>query len=130
MGRVITQTLKIIENENGPILHALKSSEQEFCGFGEAYFSEIKKGCIKGWKKHLSMTLNITVPIGKIKFVIFDDIENKFFEIVIKNNIRDATIILGPAGRSNSKELKSPINTETIPKNIAIMAICSGVVEK
>ena len=50
--------------------------------------------------------------------------------MVNKNNISEATIILGPAGISNSKELKSPNKTELIPKSIAIMAICSGLVEK
>ena len=50
--------------------------------------------------------------------------------MVNKNRISEATIILGPAGISNSKELKSPNKTELMPKSIDIMAICSGLVEK
>lgn len=65
--------LKIIEGENGRVMHALKSSETSFSEFGEAYFSTVKKGFVKGWKCHSRMTLNIIVPVGNIRFVIFDD---------------------------------------------------------
>ena len=46
---------------------------------------------IKAWKKHIKMTLNLVVPIGEIKFVLFDDRENsiskdKFFEVELSNN--------------------------------------------
>jgi dTDP-4-dehydrorhamnose 3,5-epimerase len=65
--------LKIIPNAKGDIFHALKSNEISFSTFGEAYFTTIKKGCIKGWKKHNSMVSNLIVPHGKIKFVFIDD---------------------------------------------------------
>ena len=32
--------LKRIFTPKGDVLHALKSSDSDFCGFGEAYFSE------------------------------------------------------------------------------------------
>ncbi|MDC0188463.1 dTDP-4-dehydrorhamnose 3,5-epimerase family protein, partial [bacterium] len=52
------------------------------------YFSTIDQGKIKGWKKHRLMIMNLVVPHGKIKFVIFDDrseseTRNKFSEIVL-----------------------------------------------
>jgi dTDP-4-dehydrorhamnose 3,5-epimerase len=72
--------LKIIDNENGDILHALKSSEDDFLCFGEAYFSFVNDRKVKGWKKHNRMTLNVIVPIGKIKFVVFDEQRLKFQE--------------------------------------------------
>ncbi len=65
--------LKIIPTEGGDVLHALKSTDPEFQGFGEAYFSQVKQGAVKAWKRHRQMTLNLVVPIGRIKFVIFDD---------------------------------------------------------
>ena len=65
--------LKIIPNEKGDIFHALKSSENSFTSFGEAYFTTIKKGAVKGWKKHNSMVSNLIVPYGRIKFVFIDD---------------------------------------------------------
>jgi dTDP-4-dehydrorhamnose 3,5-epimerase len=65
--------LKIIPNISGNILHAMKVSEESFAGFGEAYFSIAEYGAIKGWKCHTKMLLNIVVPAGEIRFVLFDD---------------------------------------------------------
>jgi dTDP-4-dehydrorhamnose 3,5-epimerase len=70
---ILLTPLKVILNENGDILHALKATEQSYTGFGEAYFSSVKKSCFKGWKRHTSMTLNLIVPIGAIKFFIVDE---------------------------------------------------------
>ena len=42
--------LKKISNPLGDVWHAIKSSDSEYAGFGEAYFSFIEKGKIKGWK--------------------------------------------------------------------------------
>jgi dTDP-4-dehydrorhamnose 3,5-epimerase len=68
--------LRQIEHPKGNIYHALKRSETSYEGFGEVYFSFINKGETKGWKMHKTMTLNLVVPIGAIKFVIFDTREN------------------------------------------------------
>ncbi|MEN7549784.1 dTDP-4-dehydrorhamnose 3,5-epimerase [Rapidithrix thailandica] len=67
--------LKVIPGELGDIYHAFKRSDEGFEGFGEAYFSNVKTGTIKGWKKHSRMILNLVVPVGAIKFVLFDDRE-------------------------------------------------------
>jgi len=74
--------LKIINNVDGDVLHALKKSSIDFKNFGEAYFSEVKYGSIKGWKRHRIMTLNLVVPVGEIKFVAYDDRnrESPFFK--------------------------------------------------
>lgn len=69
----ILTPLHIISGENGDVLHALKSTEGSFTVFGEAYFSSVKTGRVKGWKKHLRSTLNLVVPVGRIKFFLFDD---------------------------------------------------------
>ena len=71
-GLIITP-LKQIFHPQGDVLHAMKKSDAGFAGFGEAYFSTITRGEIKPWKKHLEMTLNLVVPVGKICFVAFDD---------------------------------------------------------
>ena len=65
--------LKIIALESGDVLHAAKISDAGFAGFGEAYFSNIKQDKIKAWKRHREMTLNLVVPVGEIKFVLYDD---------------------------------------------------------
>ena len=65
--------LNIINTEGGDVLHGLKSNEVHFQGFGEAYFSKIDFGSVKAWKRHRRMTMNLIVPVGIIRFVIFDD---------------------------------------------------------
>lgn len=65
--------LRIITGELGDVLHAMKQDETSFCGFGEAYFSTVKKNTVKAWKRHQRMMLNLVVPCGEIKFVLYDD---------------------------------------------------------
>ena len=89
-GIVLTE-LKQFQDENGEVLHAIKKSDREFQGFGEAYFSSVNKNKIKGWKKHKEMVLNIVVPVGEILFVIYDDRTNSdsyntFQEVKLSSN--------------------------------------------
>jgi len=65
--------LKIINGQMGLVLHGIKSSDTGFMGFGEAYFSTVNKEAVKGWKCHTKMWLNIIVPVGSIRFVLYDD---------------------------------------------------------
>ena len=81
MDGVILTPLKQIHHPKGDILHGMKKSDIGFDGFGEAYFSSIKEGEIKGWKKHRKMTLNLIVPVVEIEFVVFDAKKNNFFNL-------------------------------------------------
>ena len=86
--------LKIINTNGGDVFHAMKKDDFGFDGFGEAYFSSVNYKMVKAWKRHSKMTLNIVVPVGEIKFVLFDnrvDALNKDFHEVIlsrKNYLR------------------------------------------
>ena len=73
MNQIIIKPLKKINMEEGDVLHALKSSEVEFHGFKEAYFSTIKKNKIKAWKRHLMMTMNLIIPVGRVQFNFYDN---------------------------------------------------------
>lgn len=64
-------SLKCISTDKGDILRAMKKSDDGYNDFGEAYFSCILPGSVKGWKRHKMMTLNFIVPVGSIKVVIF-----------------------------------------------------------
>ena len=77
INEIKTTPLSIIETEGGEVLHAMKKSDQGFSGFGEAYFSTIEPKAIKGWKRHTQMVLNLVVPFGSVRFVLFDDRENQ-----------------------------------------------------
>ena len=81
MDGIILTPLKIIQHPKGNLFHAMKSSDVGFEGFGEAYFSTIRHGEIKGWKQHTEMTLNLVVIAGAIKFVVYD--ERAFFEVTM-----------------------------------------------
>jgi len=85
---ITVKKLKVINHPKGDIFHALKMSEEQFSGFGEAYFSTVNFDEVKGWKKHLQMTSNLIVPAGIVKFVVCDlrensDTKNEFFEIIL-----------------------------------------------
>jgi len=85
---MIKTDLKIIEADSGSIYHGLKNIDNGFKKFGEVYFSSIKKNTIRAWKQHKQMTLNLIVPVGKVRFRFFDDRKksntfNKTFKIVL-----------------------------------------------
>lgn len=93
MDGVILTPLKQIHNPKGDIFHAMKKSDDGFDGFGEAYFSTIHKGDIKGWKKHTQMTLNLVVPVGEIEFVLYDEERKEFSSIILsQNNYKRLTV--------------------------------------
>lgn len=73
---------KIISAKGGDVLHIMKFKDPSFAGFEEAYFSKIENNAKKGWKKHKFMTLNLVVPLGKVKFVFTDDLSNFRTEII------------------------------------------------
>ena len=125
---VILTSLGIIEVEGGNVLHAMKQEDNGFNGFGEAYFSTAEHKVIKGWKRHFEMTLNIVVPIGHIRFVLYDDRD-------VRAGVKFATNdLIGMAiqiiiGARNMKENKVEIKyrdsgkSELVDKNSVIQHI-------
>ncbi len=79
--------LKQLVDKRGSVLHMLRNDDEDFVSFGECYFSEILPGVIKGWKRHNKQTQNISVPVGVLKFVIYDTSNEQD-----KNNIHEFTI--------------------------------------
>ena len=73
---IIISEQKIIGTDGGPVYHGIKDSDSGFCGFGEVYFSFVKKNIIKGWKLHTKMTMNVVVPLGEIRFNFIDNRED------------------------------------------------------
>jgi dTDP-4-dehydrorhamnose 3,5-epimerase len=95
---VLITTLKVIDVTGGDVLHAMKSADNGYEGFGEAYFSIIKKGIVKCWKLHKEMTLNLVVPEGSVRFILFDERKGSstfgdFQEVVLsRENYRRLTV--------------------------------------
>src|SRR5205814_6096541 len=40
---------------------------------GEVYCSTVNSGAVKAWKRHRRTTQQISVPIGSVRFVVYDD---------------------------------------------------------
>ena len=110
----LTSLMKV-SHPKGDVYHAMKKSDNGYAGFGEAYFSTIKRGEIKGWNKHKRMTLNLVVPVGEVIFIIYDGREKSatkgnFFEVILsRSNYQRLTVHPGLwlafMGKSNGTNL-------------------------
>jgi len=103
-----------IKNYKGEIFKILKSSDEEFNGFGEIYISNVKRGEIKAWKKHLRMTC-ILIPIsGQTKVVVYD---KKYFHVFKLDSKKKKKLIIPPNtifGFSTIKDDSSIMNIANI----------------
>lgn len=93
--------LKHISVPNGDVFHALKCTDEGYSGFGEAYFTQIESGKVKGWRRHNRITLNLVVVYGKVKFVIYDDREGsvtkgQFEEVILSPNENYQRLTVAP----------------------------------
>ncbi len=68
--------IEIIKNKKGDIIKYLSSKDKFFNKFGETYFSEIKKGQIKGWKLHKKYKCHLAVLSGSVTFTFVDSRKN------------------------------------------------------
>ncbi len=128
-GVTLTPLNKVL-HPKGNIYHAMKKSDVGFGGFGEAYFSNIFVNCIKGWKKHSEMTLNLIVPVGEIKFVIYDEKSKCFFSVNLSNkNYQRLTVKpnlwLAFQGISESSMLLNIANMEHDPNESETIELTS-----
>ena len=106
--------LKVISTEGGSVMHGLKSTEDSFSGFGEAYFSTVAAGTIRGWKRHRHMTLNLIVIVGEIRFVLIDDRgslkELKMDEITLSREHSYGRLTVPPGIWMAFQGIESPTN--------------------
>jgi len=81
--------LRRIPTAKGDVMHGMKASDPGFSGFGEAYFSKIGFGAIKGWKRHRQMTLNLICISGSIRFVVHDGETDRrnWFSVTLSPNV-------------------------------------------
>ena len=144
MGKCVDNTIKYISlkkisNPLGDVWHAIKSSDSEYVGFGEAYFSFIEKGKIKGWKKHKKATLNLVVPVGEIKFFAYDEeqgdnhsklssftlSEENYFRLTVPSGIwlafkglKEKNMLLNVSDYSHDPSEVEAIELENFPINL------------
>ena len=68
--------LKQIYNDKGSVGHLLKSTDDCFSGFGEAYLSRVNYNAVKAWKRHKKMNMNLIVLDGTVRFVFYNSEQN------------------------------------------------------
>lgn len=117
VNQILITPLARISLEAGDVLHAMKSSDPGFHGFGEVYFSQIQYNALKDFKRHRRMTLNLVVPFGEIKFLFLDDFNSSRNEVVGLNNYVRLTIPPGIwfAFRGIAKPYSLLMNVADIP---------------
>jgi dTDP-4-dehydrorhamnose 3,5-epimerase len=76
--------LKQIDNPKGSISHLLKSTDESFSGFGEAYLSRVHCNTVKAWKRHKEMVMNLIVLNGTVRFVFYDSQGDCFKTIIVR----------------------------------------------
>ena len=87
--------LKTFSNPIGDTMKYLSKESSFFKGFGETYFSEIKKNKVKGWNYHKKYWCILCVPFGKVKFDFKNQFNDKVKSITIgKENY--STIVVPP----------------------------------
>ena len=106
---------KIIKLSFGNIMRFLKKGELKNWSFGEAYFSKIKFGKIKAWKLHSKMTLNLIVPVGKVKLVFYSQ-KSKRFRVIKIGEKKYSRLTIPPKIWFGFKGLNKP---ESVILNIA-----------
>lgn len=69
---LIVTPLRIIADDRGSVMHMLRTDAPHFVDFGEIYFSVVKPNVVKAWKRHREMVLNLAVPVGRMRLVVYD----------------------------------------------------------
>lgn len=65
------RSLRQFPDARGSVLHMLRATDPHFERFGEIYFSTVLPGAVKAWHLHRSKTVNLAVPIGAVKVVLW-----------------------------------------------------------
>jgi dTDP-4-dehydrorhamnose 3,5-epimerase len=94
----------------GDVMHAMKTSDPGYSGFGEAYFSWVEQGAVKAWKRHQRMTLNLVVPLGEVRFVFYSSRRGHFFREEVIGPSHYARLTVPPGIWFGFQGLAAPIS--------------------
>ena len=97
--------LKIVKNIKGDVVKIIDKNNKSFKGFGEIYFSKIKKPYIKGWNLHKRLYCQIILCYGEIELKLKSKGKIK---VITLSKVRNKLLIIPPktwfAIKSKSKE--------------------------
>ncbi len=70
---VVVRPLERFADERGRVLRMLRADSDLFDRFGEVYFSTVRSGAVKAWRRHRRSSMNLAVPVGRVRVVLYDD---------------------------------------------------------
>ncbi len=70
---VIVKELRRHVDERGYLMEILRSDDECFAGFGQAYISAAFPGIVKAWHAHRNQTDNMCCVCGMVRFGLYDD---------------------------------------------------------
>jgi dTDP-4-dehydrorhamnose 3,5-epimerase len=73
---VRVKQLRVIPDERGRLMETLRSDDELFIKFGQAYITTAYPGVIKGWHYHKVQVDNFVAVRGMFKVVLYDDRED------------------------------------------------------
>jgi len=68
--------LRMIPDERGWLMECLRSDDEVFIRFGQAYVTAVYGGVVKAWHYHKKQTDTFVVPHGMVKVALYDDRED------------------------------------------------------
>jgi dTDP-4-dehydrorhamnose 3,5-epimerase len=66
------KNLKVIPDERGRLMELLRSDDELFLKFGQAYMTTAYPGVVKAWHYHKKQVDNFVVIKGMMKIVLYD----------------------------------------------------------
>ncbi|MHB0869720.1 MAG: dTDP-4-dehydrorhamnose 3,5-epimerase family protein [Chloroflexota bacterium] len=72
---VATKPLRVIPDERGFLMEMLRSDDELFERFGQAYITAVYPGVVKGWHYHRKQTDHFVCVKGIAKVVLYDQRE-------------------------------------------------------
>jgi dTDP-4-dehydrorhamnose 3,5-epimerase len=70
---VVLKDLVVHKDERGKLFEILRSDDEIFSRFGQAYITVCYKGWVKGWHYHKNQKDYFCIIYGKAKVVLFDN---------------------------------------------------------
>lgn len=67
--------LRVIPDERGKLMEMLRSDDEIFIKFGQAYITTAYPGVVKAWHYHKVQTDNVVTISGMMKVVLYDQRE-------------------------------------------------------
>ena len=69
---VVIKKLRVIPDERGRLMEILRSDDEIFHTFGQAYMTTAYPDAVKGWHYHKVQSDNMACIKGMMKFVLYD----------------------------------------------------------